>query len=97
MKEYNVIVQPEALREVEEIRRYQAVSNTKHAQRFLDEFNACLLDLRRHPGFQKRKGKFRHASLGKLPYRVVFEVRGRDVVVYQVRHTSQKPSARFGP
>ncbi|MCC6576505.1 MAG: hypothetical protein IT228_04100 [Flavobacteriales bacterium] len=33
----------------------------------------------------------------KFPYRVVYEVRGQLVLIYQVRHTSRKPHPRFGP
>lgn len=35
--------------------------------------------------------------LHKLKYRVVFDVEGDTVFVYQVRHTSRKPSKKFGP
>jgi len=48
-------------------------------------------------GFQLRKGGYRHAMLHRLKYRVVFEVEGNKVFVYQVRHTSRKPSKKFGP
>jgi len=48
-------------------------------------------------GYQLRKGAYRHAMLHRLKYRVVFEVEGNTVFVYQVRHTSRKPSKKFGP
>jgi hypothetical protein len=35
--------------------------------------------------------------LDDFPYRVVFKIKGADVFVYQVRHTSRRPSKRFGP
>lgn len=40
---------------------------------------------------------YRHAMLRRLRYRVEFAVIGQDVVVFQVRHTSRKPSKKFGP
>jgi len=35
--------------------------------------------------------------LHKLRYRLVYRVHGSVVYVVQVRHTSRKPSKRFGP
>ena len=97
MKRYNVLVQPEVQEEVDAIRRYQTGLDPKRGRRFMDAFNTCLLELRAKPSFQKRKGNYRHVVLRKLPFRVVFEVRGDDVIVFQVRHTSRKPNKRFGP
>jgi len=53
--------------------------------------------LKANPSLQKRKGNYRHLVLHKLPYRVAFEVEEGTVYVYQVRHTSRKPSKKFGP
>ncbi len=97
MKRHNVIVLPEAQEEVDAIRRYQTSLDPKRGRRFMDAFNACLLDLRSKPSFQKRKGNYRHLMFERLPFRMVFEVKGDDVIVYQVRHTSRKPSKKFGP
>jgi hypothetical protein len=33
----------------------------------------------------------------KSPYRVVFVIEDNTVFVYQIRHTSRRPSKRFGP
>lgn len=35
--------------------------------------------------------------LDDFPYRVTFKIKGEEVFVYQVCHTSRKPSKRFGP
>ncbi len=66
-------------------------------KRFQQALNACYEDLALDPWRQKRKGVFRHAMIQKFPYRVVYEVHGKRVIVYQVRHTSRKPSKKFGP
>ena len=97
MRRYEVIVQPEALAEVEAIRKYQHEIDPKRARRFLDAFHECLIELSTLATFQKRKGSFRHVMLKELPYRVVFEIEEDTVFIYQVRHTSRRPSKRFGP
>ena len=66
--------------------------------RFLDELQQCFMLVRNTPlGFQLRMHDFRHAMLENFPYRVVFKIKDNDVFVYQVRHTSRRPSKRFGP
>lgn len=97
MKPHNVIILSEALAEVDAIRRYQTAQGPQRGQRFMDAFQACLLELRSTPSFQKRKGKYRYVALGKLPFRIVFSVQAHDVIIHQVRHTSRKPSKKFGP
>jgi hypothetical protein len=66
--------------------------------RFLDDVQRCFTFIRDNPyGFQMRRDEFRHAMLDDFPYRVVFKIKGADVFVYQIRHTSRKSSKRFGP
>ena len=66
--------------------------------RFLDELQPCFGYIKDDPrGFQVRKDSFRHAMVKGFPYRVVFKIEGDEVYVYQIRHTSRKPSKRFGP
>ncbi len=97
MKPHRVIVQPEAQEEVNAIRVHQNGLAQKRGQRFIEAFEACLEELRANPSYQKHKGEYRHVMLRKLPYRVVYEVEEGTVYVYQVRHTSRKPSKKFGP
>ena len=97
MRRYEVIVQPEAQAEIEAIRKYQNEIDPKRARRFLLALEECLRELGDLATFQKRKRSFRHVMLKELPYRVVFEIEGDKVFIYQVRHTSQRPSKRFGP
>ena len=60
--------------------------------------NECYDHILANPySCQIRKGPFRHMMLHRLKYRVVFKVEGELVSVVQVRHTSRKPSKKFGP
>ena len=65
--------------------------------RFLKALNACYENLALNPSTQKRKGVFRHAMIHKFPYRVVYELHGELVIVYQVRHTIHMYSKKFCP
>ncbi|MBL0128173.1 MAG: hypothetical protein IPP83_12125 [Flavobacteriales bacterium] len=49
-------------------------------------------------GYQLRKDNFRYARVEGFRYfRVVYDVVGTNITVYHVRHTSRRPSKRFGP
>ncbi len=66
--------------------------------RFMSALKECYDSIQANPkAYQARKGDFRHALLRKFPYRVVYEVEGDDVFIYRVRHTSRKPSKKYGP
>ncbi len=66
--------------------------------RFLEHLQRTFTAIRSNPmGYHLQKGDFRHAYLETFPYRITFKVKGSDVFVYQIRHTSQRPSKRFGP
>ena len=97
MKRYEVIVLPHVHDQVEGIRSFQHALDPKRARRFIDAWEACIGDLDRVPSKAKHKGPYGHVMLSKLPYRVVIRVEGNKVVVHQVRHTSRKPSKRYGP
>ncbi|MBK7944535.1 MAG: type II toxin-antitoxin system RelE/ParE family toxin [Flavobacteriales bacterium] len=94
---YTVQVLPEATEEVTEIFAYYEGEQQGLGQRFQHALNECYRSLALNPSGQKRKGDFRHAMVHKFPYRVVYEVRGELVLIYQVRHTSRRPSRKFGP
>ncbi len=94
---YVVHVQPEAQNEVEQARDHFDGLKPGLGDRFITAFDACLEALETTPKFQKRKGVYRHMVIAKFQYRLVFEVEGTNVFVYQVRHTSRKVSKRFGP
>lgn len=97
MKGYDVIIRHQAQKEVEEIHDHQYAITPKRAERFDAEWMSCLGQLGRNPSKAKRKGSYGHVILGRLPYRVVYEIKGQKVIIYQVRHTSRRPSKRFGP
>ncbi len=97
MRRYEVVVLPHVQEQVEEIWAYQFALEPERAKRFIDAWETCIEELERAPTHAKRKGPYGHMMLTKLPFRVVIRVAGKKVVVHQVRHTSRKPSKRYGP
>ncbi|MBX2980797.1 MAG: type II toxin-antitoxin system RelE/ParE family toxin [Flavobacteriales bacterium] len=87
-----------AVREFSAVAIWYEQRSTGLGHRFLDELQRCFLYIQRNPqGFQVRKGEFRHALLEGFPYRVVYKIKGNEVYIYQVRHTSRRPGKRYGP
>lgn len=95
---YRLEIHPSVLEEVQEILDYLDDEKSSLGNRFLKELDACFESILAHPfGYQLRKGSFRHAPLSRMRYRVVYRVHGKTVRVVQVRHTSRRPSRKFGP
>jgi plasmid stabilization system protein ParE len=96
---YHLELSPRVHLEVARIYLYREKNQGKGAgERFLRALQECYRDILSNPlGHQVRKAPERYAPLPGLTYRVVFEVEANMVFVYQVRHTSRKPSKRFGP
>ena len=96
---YRLDIAPRVSREVADIYLYREKKQGKGSGvRFLQALNECYdLILSNPHGYQTRKAPFRHAMLDRLRYRVVYKVEGDLVSVVQVRHTSRRPSKKFGP
>jgi toxin ParE1/3/4 len=96
---YRLEVSPKVLLEVVRIYLYrETIQGKGTGDRFLRALQDCYKNILSDPlGHQVRKAPYRHAMLPRLKYRVVFEVEGSTVYIYQVRHTSRKPSKKFGP
>ena len=95
---YKLMIRVAAQAEAAEIHDWYKARSKGLGSRFADVLEECLRSIQRNPtGLQTRKGKFRHDRVARFPYRVVFTLDGDTVFVYQIRHTSRRPSQRFGP
>lgn len=95
---YRLVIDPKAIAQAAEIHRYYRGIGQVLADRFERELDACYAYIEQNPaGYQVRTRDYRHAQVKGFRYRVVYAIRGELVVVYQVRHTSRKPSKEFGP
>lgn len=94
---FRVTVQLVAQEEVEEIRAHYEGLKSGLGDRFTEALDSTYAVLRRNPYFQIKRGNYRHLMLDKFPYRIAFEVVGKEVVVYQVRYAGRASTERFGP
>ena len=95
---YTLTVDPAAIREAAAIHAWREQDKKGSGERFLEALHDCYDDIRERPfGHQIRRAPFRHAMIGRFKYRLVYAVVGSEVKVVQIRHTSRRPSKRFGP
>jgi len=95
---FTLVVEPTVIVEASRICAYREAERKGSGDRFVDALVECYAMIKANPhGCQIRKGEYRHAMLTKLKYRVVFRVKGNMIFVVQLRHTSRRPSKRFGP
>lgn len=68
-------------------------------EEFLQELDAVYVKIEEHPhrplrinlpGFESRE--FHRMLLGRFPYKVIFEVTDKEVIVLAVAHTRRKPN-----
>lgn len=95
---YEFLIREQAAKELEQVLEYLAKEHIGGGHKFLRELKDCFDSIRANPfGYQTRKDEYRHAFLRKWRYRVVYRVKGNRIYVVQIRHTSRRPSRRFGP
>ena len=96
---YTLVIRDAAVAEAAEIYSWYEKRSPGLGLRFLmalDELYA-LIEINPY-AFQVRKDSFRHAFVHGFPrYRISYDVTDTTVTVYQVRHTSRRPTARYGP
>ncbi len=91
-------IRPIVTRETAEVYGYHEGKRKGLGERFLKALREAYQDIEDNPlGYQLRYKNYRHVRVPGFRYRVVFEVEGDEVHVYQLRHTSRNPSKRFGP
>lgn len=95
---YVLDIAPSAIKEGRKIYTYRENEKKGSGDRFIVALVDCYARIKANPfGCQIRKDPFRHVMLHRLKYRLVYKVEGQLVTVVQVRHTSRKPSKKFGP
>ncbi|MBS1938834.1 MAG: type II toxin-antitoxin system RelE/ParE family toxin [Bacteroidetes bacterium] len=98
MSAHVLVVRDEAQEETEQIKAWYGSQRVGLDDRFVAALEKTYKGLLEAPFYQVRKNVFRYVLVEGFPhYRVVFVVDGDVITVYQVRHTSRKPSKRFGP
>lgn len=90
---YLVIIDPRALRDVQEAIDYYEEQQPGLGEKFEQVLNRYFLKLEKSPVFQIRYDQVRCLPLKKYPYMIHFAVdeKNKSVTVYAVLHTARTP------
>lgn len=95
---YALVVDRKAIDQATEVFQHYFAIRKELGLRFARELDACYTFIAQNPmGYAVRMRDYRHARVKGFNYREIYAIRGQLVVVYRIRHTSQKSSKRFGP
>ncbi len=94
---YELVIKAVAIRQAAEVYDYYRRKVPGLGDRFIGEIVEAYATLRSNPSFQVRKPPFRYLKLRKFPCRLIYEVQGNTVIVYQVRHLKRKSHRKYGP
>lgn len=94
---FELEVKAVAIHQAAEVYTYYEELRPGLGERFIAALVESYTTLRSLPNFQVRKTPYRYLKLRKFPYRVVFEVSGQSVIIYQVRHPRRKSQKKFWP
>ena len=95
---FTLVVKHSVTAEAARIYAYREQERPGQGDRFISALVECYARIMANPyGCQIRKGDYSHVMLTTLKYRVVFRVKEARIYVVHVRHTSRRPSKRFGP
>ncbi len=94
---YKLEVKAVAIRQAAEVYDYYQRKVPGLGERFIAEITEAYATLERNPMFEVRRSPFRYLKLHKFPHRLIYEVQGDKVIVYQVRHLKRRSHRKFGP
>lgn len=90
--QYQLVLQPEAIEEIDLAYAWYEQQKAHLGRSFLDELEVTLDKIVRNPRQYGFANKWvRKLKLRKFPFLVVFEIEGDKIYVYSVLHTSKQP------
>lgn len=91
--QYEIVLQPEALDDIEIGFEWYEEQRKGLGDSFLREINTCLNKLSNHPLQYSYANKWaRKIKVNKFPFLIIFEPTSDKVYVYSVLHTSRNPN-----
>ena len=88
---YKLLIKAEAIQDMKEAFNWYETKRTGLGAEFLDEVNECCDRITQTPErYQSHSGQ-RVAIMHRFPYKIVYEIEGKSIVVYAVYHDKRNP------
>jgi len=89
---YNVLLQFEAILEVENAFEWYEEQKEGLGDELLEEIEVCYEHLRISPErYSYINPLYRRIKTNRFPYILVYEIEGNDVIIISIRHIKRKP------
>ncbi len=90
--QYNIVLQEEAIGDLQIAYDWYEEQKTGLGDTFLDEVERSLNKLKNHPfHYGIIKNWIRKIKINKFPFLIIFEISEDSVFVTAIRHTSRRP------
>ena len=89
---YNLVLQSEAIVDIQEAFEWYEKQQTGLGFDLIDEIESGYMKISRHPlHYTAINGRFRRLKLNRFPYLIIYEIEGDTVIINSFRHTRRKP------
>ncbi|MFT5250912.1 MAG: plasmid stabilization system protein ParE [bacterium] len=98
MKNYNLIITPEAQNEIIEAYKWYESKSEGLGKRFFEALDVCFDSIKTNPTtYQKIHLNYRQALMKVFPFVVIYEQFNTDLVIFAVFNTYQDPQKKIKP
>ena len=89
---FAIILQEEAIDDIQEAYNWYENQLTYLGEEFLEELYEVFDKLKQHPNhYSFIFNEFRSAGLKRFPYRIIYKIQGKKIFINSIRHKRQKP------
>ena len=93
---YKVIIKEEAYKDLQTAYDYYEEQKTGLGDAFIEEVKEKIDYIKFYPlHFSKVEKDFRQTLIDRFPYLLIYEISGKEVIVYSFFHTSRDPDKKF--
>lgn len=93
---YKIIIPQSVYFELNEAAMYYEQKQPKLGEKFILDWETTAAQLSQNPlHYQKKYKKLRSISLTTFPYIMVFEIEGKEIIIYRLIHAQRNPKKIF--
>jgi len=93
---YKLVIKEEAYQDLQTAYDYYEEQRTGLGEDFLEAIKEKIAYIKVYPlHFSKVEKDFRQTLIDRFPYLLIYELTGKEIVVYSFFHTSQNPNKKF--
>lgn len=91
--EYNLIFTPFAEKDIEEIVEWYGKQNIDLSKRFIKTLDKTVKNINENPFlFQEVYKTYRCANSGKFPYKIVYRIVEKNILIISITHHKRNPN-----